>query len=105
MAIKYEMIEIQNGQIAVSQEVQDQIKILKVAEKQLKEITDRLKTEMYHAMKENGVKKFESDTLTITRIDPSKRKRVDVQKLKDDGLYEEYSYTEEASGYAKVEVK
>ena len=105
MKDSYEMIEISNGQIAVMQEVQDQIKVLKVAEKQLKSIEARLKAEMYKAMREYNVKQFESDTLRITRIDPSTRKQVDVQKLKDDGLYEEYSYVGETNGYAKIEVK
>lgn len=42
------------------------------------------------AMRENGIKKWDNDYFTATVKEDSTQKRVDVDRLKEDGLYDNY---------------
>lgn len=42
------------------------------------------------AMRENGIKTWKTDDFTFTVKDESIQKRVDTERLKEDGLYEKY---------------
>lgn len=42
-------------------------------------------------MKKYNIKSFKNDDLSITYVEPSVRKVVDTQRLKEEGLYEIYS--------------
>ena len=42
------------------------------------------------AMEDNGIKKWDNDRFIATVKDESLQKRIDIERLKDDGLYEKY---------------
>lgn len=49
-----------------------------------------LKHALLKAMKENGIKSWKNDYFTATYKEESTQKRVDNDRLKQDGLYEKY---------------
>lgn len=48
------------------------------------------KYQLEKAMIENGIKKWDNDYFTATIREESMQKRVDTERLKDDGIYEKY---------------
>ena len=51
---------------------------------------ETFKHKLEKAMKDNGIKKWETDYFTATVKDDYLQKRVDTDRLKEDGLYEKY---------------
>ena len=51
---------------------------------------DIFKMKLEEAMKSNGIKKWDNDYFTATIRADSVQKRVDTERLKKDGLYEQY---------------
>ena len=54
---------------------------------------------------ESGESKFENDDIRIIYKKPSRRKSVDIEKLKEEGLYDYYSKVLNVSDSVIVEVK
>lgn len=48
------------------------------------------KYKLLQAMKENGIKSWKNDYFTATVKEESIQKRVDSERLKEDGIYEKY---------------
>lgn len=65
----------------------EQVNILKY---QLENLEYQLKNEFMEFMKDNGIKKIDTEYLTLTYIPETIRESVDTQKLKDEGLYDYY---------------
>lgn len=103
--IEYELLTIENNNIVVEQAVIDRIKMFKELKEKIDELDAQLKEELEFAMRECGVKKYSNDVFTVTYIEPSSRRYVDTEKLKADGLYEEYSYTVPTSSFVKLKMK
>ena len=55
-----------------------------------KEQVETFKFKLEKAMRENGIKSWKNDYFTATLKDEYMQKRVDADRLKDDGLYEKY---------------
>ena len=51
---------------------------------------ETFKYKLLQAMKENGIKKWENDYFTATVKEESLQKRVDNDRMKEDGIYEKY---------------
>lgn len=51
---------------------------------------ETLRFQLKKAFEENGIKKWENDYFTATLKEESLQKRVDIERLKDEGLYEKY---------------
>ena len=69
---------------------------------------DRYKTitfKIEQAMRENGIKKWENDYFTATIKADSMQNRVDTDKLKADGLYNEYSKLVPVKGGLQIRFK
>lgn len=71
----------------------------------------KIKAAIEEAMAEYGVKSFKNDRITITRIDPSETKSIDIKALeqKENGLYLElladYPKITRREGYVRIQVK
>lgn len=69
---------------------------------------DRYKTFKYKlekAMKENGIKSWKNDYFTATIKDESIQKRVDTDRLKEDGLYDKYLKLVSVKGGLQIKFK
>ncbi len=97
------LVAFKEQQLSVLQQIADLITAKKKLEEQEKELKDKLK----EAMEKYGIKKFDSDILTITHIAETTATNIDSAKLKKKhpAIAEECSKTSKKSAYIKVEIK
>lgn len=85
-----ELIKVENNTLQLNEEVSTRLKELYQFKAEFDVRMDELKADMLKAMEENNITSFENDFLKITYKQPSTRKSVDTQALKDEGLYDLY---------------
>lgn len=71
----------------------------------LKQQKELFEYKLAKVCEENGIKSVDNEYWRINYIQPGISKRVDVQKLKEDGLYENYTKESEVKGHIRVTVK
>lgn len=73
----------------------------------LREQDGEVRAAIKEAMEENNVKKFESDTLTITYIAPTVRKGLDTALLKVEapGIYDKYLKETPVAASVRIKAK
>lgn len=93
----------QKSQIATLSAVADLISRKKTLEEQ----EAGLKKALYEAMEKYGIKKFESDVLNLTFVEPTTAVSVDTAKLKRKypDIAAECSRTSKKAGYVKITLK
>lgn len=87
-----EFLKVEDNQLQVNETF---LEIMAEYRKQKLEFEKQEKDFKYallKAMKQNNIKSFTNDLVTITFKDGYMRKGVDTDKLKRDGLYDEYAY-------------
>lgn len=59
------------------------------------------------AMRDNNIKKFENDIVSLTYVAPTTRTSIDTTKLKEEKpeLWEQYSKTSEVSDSIRIKIK
>ena len=67
------------------------IKLFYSLKDEIEEMEKNAKAHVMKLMKEKGIKSFENDDFKITYVEPSTKTVVDQAKLKEDGLFDEYS--------------
>ena len=70
-----------------------------------KEQYEMFRYKLEKAMDENNIKKWENDYFTATMKNDSLQKRVDVDRLKEDGLYEKYLKLVPSKGGLQIKFK
>lgn len=84
---KNELVEKKLYEVgAIDQETFEMLVSYQYYKEQYEEFIYKLKK----AFEENGIKKWETDDFTATFKEESLQKRVDTERLKEDGLYEQY---------------
>lgn len=71
---------------AITQETYEMLASFKYYQDQY----ELFKYQLEKAMRENGIKKWDNDYFTATIREDSMQKRVDTDRLKEDGQYEKY---------------
>ena len=79
-----ERILVQSG--AISQQTYEEMESYLY----YKERFEIIKYEIEKAMREHSIKKWETDEFSFTTTEDTMQKRVDTDRLKEDGLYEKY---------------
>lgn len=67
-----------------------------------KEEIDRIKHQLAKEMMDKGVMKMIIGNVDVTLVQPSTRKVVDTEKLKQAGIYDDYTYESETNAYVKL---
>lgn len=70
-----------------------------------KEQYENFRYKLEKAMDEYDIKKWENDYFTATMKNDSLQKRVDVERLKEDGLYEQYLKLVPSKGGLQIKFK
>lgn len=75
--------------------------------KAIEEQEKQMKTALYEAMVKYGIKKFESDVLNLTMVEPTATTTIDSAKLKKKypDIAAECSKTSSKAGYVKITLK
>ena len=108
--MKLEVIDYENNLKEIT-EVEAQINTLvadhKVRLEKLQERDRNLRDELKEAMKREGIKKYDSEYLTLTYIAESNRTSIDTKKLKEEKpeLWNEYSKTTPVADSVRIKIK
>lgn len=94
---KNEVLEVNNGALSINEEFVKTMSAYYQTKKSFEEKEKEFKKALMKAMKENGIKTFKNDFVTITLKDPYYRDTVDVERMMKDGVYDEYLKTTEVS--------
>lgn len=98
-------ITVQNNEIEVGEKTLRKMKELKEFQLTILEMKNQeqeIKESLLQAMERSGIKKFENDFMTITYVPESSRTTADTKKMKEDGIFEEYSKTSSQKAYVKI---
>ena len=68
----------------------EKLEMLEALEQQVEMYKTEHKEKIKEVFKKYGIKSFKNDYITITYVEATMQKRVDNQRLKDDGIYEKY---------------
>lgn len=87
--------------------IENYIKEIKLAQKKAELESDRLKTELLIAMQNQDVKKFETDSIIITRVDEYKKNTFDTKqfRLEHPELHKEYLKETTVEATVKITLK
>lgn len=97
-----ELIKINNNAIQIQQDFIEQYKAFQETKAIMEMQEKELKAQLLERMEELGIKSFECDGLKITYKNPSTRKVVDTNALKEQGLYD--MFTKESDVKASVQI-
>lgn len=88
-----DLIKVQSGQIIVAEDVLNLMKELKKKAIEFQQMEKTLKEQLVKAMRENHIKQFENDVVSITYKLPYTRTSVDSKKLKSElpSIWQEYA--------------
>lgn len=87
---KNEVVEVRNGILSINEEFVQTMSAYYQTKKAFEEKEKELKNALKKAMKENGIKSFKNDFVTITLKDAYVRDSVDVERMMKDGVYDDY---------------
>ena len=86
----YAICEVKNGTLTINEEFVRTMSAYYQTKKAFEEKEKELKNALKKAMKENGIKSFKNDFVTITLKDAYVRDSVDVERMMKDGVYDDY---------------
>lgn len=94
---KFEVLSVDNGTLSVNEEFVKTMSAYYQTKKTFEEKEKEFKKALMKAMKENGIKSFKNEFVTITLKDAYYRDTVDVEKMMKDGVYDDYLKTTEVA--------
>ena len=74
----------------ITDEFLEKLEMLEALEQQIEMFKTEHKEQIKEVFKKYDIKSFKNDYITITYVPETMQKRVDNQRLKDDGIYENY---------------
>ena len=100
-----DIIKIKNGHLAA--QTIEYIRATEARMKKEKEDYDAFKRELLKAMEGNGIKKIDTDTVTVSYIGATTRETFDSKAFKADmpELYDEYTRFSDVSPSIRIKVK
>lgn len=96
---------VEDGHLVITDEVADLLRRARMLDATIKSLTeekDGIINTMKKVMDKNGIDSFESDILNINRTAYTTQTKVNVDKLKKDGLFEKYCYHVPSGGTLRV---
>lgn len=100
-----ELVTVKNNQIAVAQEVINELKAFEIEKAKIEIKEKELKKALLSAMEEHNIKRFENDDIRITYVAETIRKSVDSDKLKEQGLYDSFVKESKVKASVRLEIK
>lgn len=91
--------------VIFTEDVLNMYEMLEFYKQQIAMFEHQFKDKLIETLENSGSNSYSDDYVRITYVQPSIKKQVDVQKLKDEGIYEDYVKDVETKGYLKIKVK
>lgn len=98
-------ITVQNNEIEIGEKALRKMKELKefqLTVLEMKNQEQEIKESLLKAMEENGIKSFKNEFMSIVYVPESERRTADTKKMKDDGIFDDYSKTSKTKAYVKI---
>ena len=86
-------LTVKDGEIVITAEVAGYLEQAQLLDKTIKELTDQrdaIVKPLKAAMDKNGITSFKSQYLNVSHTADSMTETVNIEKMKDDGIYERY---------------
>lgn len=99
-----ELVKKQFYEIFSPEDIETLIKFDEL-EKRVKAMKDAKNQELKDFLLKNELKEFENEDIKITYVAPSVRKVVDTNKLKEQGLYEDFLKESHTSDSVRITIK
>jgi len=91
--------------ITVSIEIMKQMNLLNIEKQKLADMEKQFKSAMKDAMEKTNCKTFENDFIKATYIPETEKTIADTDKMKDQGIYDEFSKTSKVSSSIRITYK
>lgn len=96
-------IQGEDGQMILSPDAAEDIYDMEMEMKKIKKIYDKYKKAILAGMEAYGLKKFESDDLLVTYVEPTERYSIDTNKLWDE--YKDIAFKCEKCSPVKASIR
>lgn len=102
-----ELVQVSVSSLELTQEAIKKIKEVEVRIKELETIQEEYKAKLLEIMEENDILKFDNETITITRKEPTTRESLDSKLLKAElpDVYDSYARISDVKGSITIKVK
>lgn len=104
MSNDYE-VTVKDGKIVVTEEIASLLERALMLDRTIKDLTDKrdaIVKPLKAAMSKNGITSFKSSYLNVSRTSDSVTETVNVERMKEDGIYERYVMFIPKSGSMRV---
>ena len=91
--------------ITVSVEIMKQMNLLNIEKQKLSDMEKQFKAAIKDAMEKTNCKTFENDFIKATYIPETEKTIADTDKMKDQGIYDEFSKTSKVSSSIRITYK
>ena len=91
--------------ITVSVEIMKQMNLLNIEKQKLSDMEKQFKAAIKDAMEKTNCKTFENDYIKVSFIPETVKTIADIEKMKEQGIYEEFSKTSKVSSNVRVTYK
>ena len=102
-----ELVQVSVSSLELTQEAIKKIKEVEVRIKELETIQEEYKAKLLEIMEANDILKFDNETITITRKEPTTRESLDSKLLKAElpDVYDSYARISDVKGSITIKVK
>lgn len=102
-----ELVKVNEGSLELASEAINKIKEVECKVKELKAIQEEYKEKLLEIMEANDILKFDNETITITRKEPTTRESLDSKLLREElpDVYNAYARISDVKGSITIKVK
>lgn len=88
-----ELVKYEDGEIIIAEDIKREMKKLNTWKIQADILNEKVREALLEAMKEHNIKSIENDVFKAVYKEPTTRKSVDTQALKEADLYDTFTKT------------
>ena len=92
-------------QAVITDEVLEMYEQLAYYKQQVQMFEHRYKEQLINLLQANGTNSYSDEYVSISYVEPHTAKRIDAEKLKDEGIYEDYLKETEVKGFLRIKLK
>lgn len=100
-----ELVKFNKDELEIAEEYKEKLRSFMKLKKEIEGIEQDLKKLALTYMQDNDLLELDSEVMKIKYVAPFTRKSVDTEKLKEHGLYEDYSKETAVSPSVRIIIK
>ena len=100
-----ELIKFNNDELEIAEEYKEKLRNFMKLKKEIERTEKELKERALEYMEENDKDELDSEVMKIKYVKAFTRKSVDTEKLKEHGLYDEYTKETDVKPSVRITIK